>query len=223
MKNFWGYIKNEKYGIGCTGQTTYVYDAAGEEISKFKDINYAYIPMFCPNKNMFVVKSTDGWLAFYSLDAMRLLKKVRFSKVGGQDEGLCFSPDGRYLFNIEKPITSVATELIVYETENFQIQQRLFQDERTVVLSHIEYDPESAAYFALGFCRGSEGVYSYGFVSELCNNSLINIKRLSDIEYDYIDSYKHLELMGFTKKSIEWSSLKNKTLTHIKLSDAMKA
>lgn len=220
MKNFWGFVKNEKYAIGCTGLTTYVFDGAGNEIAKFKDIIYAYTPMFCPGKNMFVVKSTDGWLAFYSLDTMQLLKKVHFSKIGAQDEGLCFSPDGRYLYNIEKPVTSTETEIAIYETDSFHIQRRLFQGERTIHINHIEYDSEKSAYFVLGFCRGGDGVFSYGFVSELVDNSLTNIKRIPDKEYHYLDAYKSLELQGFTKKATEWSTLKNKPLKHMKLSDA---
>lgn len=220
MKQFWGYIKNDKFAIGCTGQTTYVYDADGNEIAKFKDVVYAYIPMFCPNKNIFVVKSTNGWLAFYSLDTMALLKKVHFAKnVGAQDEGFCFSPEGRYLFNIEKPISSVATEIAVYETEYFQVVHRLFQGEQIMVLDHIEYDAEEASYFILGFIRGDDGVMSYGFVSQLLNNKLVNMKRISHKEYDYFSAYKHLELSGFTKKAIEWSALKDKELDAIKLSD----
>ncbi len=105
---------------------------------------------------------------------------------------VCFSPDGRYLFNIEKPISSIATELTVYETENFQIEKRFFQGEQTLVLSHIEYDVEKATYNVLGFCRGNDGVYSFGFVTEFWNNKLIFMKRISDKEYDYINAYKSL-------------------------------
>jgi len=176
--------------------------------------------MFCPNKNIFVVKSTDGLLAFYSLDTMTLLKKVHFAKnIGAQDEGFCFSPDGRYLFNIEKPVSSLATELIVYETKNSQVKQRLFQGEQKMVLSHIEYDAEEASYYVLGFIRGDNGVKSYGFVSKRLNNKLIGMKRISDKDFDYIRAYKHLELKGFTDKAIEWSVLKDKELKAIKLSD----
>jgi len=220
VKKFWGYIKNEKFALGCTGQTTYVYDVDGNELAKFKDIKYAYTPMFCPNKNIFVVKSTDGWLAFYSLDTMALLKKVHFAKnIGAQDEGLCFSPDGKYLYNIEKPISSLATEIAIYETENFQVIHRLFQGEQILVLDHIEYDAEEASYFVLGFIRGEDGVKSYGFVSKLINNKLTDMKRIPDKKYDYIQAYKHLELLGFTSKAIEWSALKDKKLIALKLSD----
>lgn len=220
MKKFWGYSKNEKFAIGCTGQTTYVYDADGNEIAKFKDIAYVYTPMFCPNKNVFVLKSTDGWLAFYSLDTMELLKKVHFAKnIGAQDEGFCFSPDGRYLFNIEKPVSSLFTELVVYETENYQVIHRLFQGEQISVLSHIEYDAEKSAYYVLGFVRDDNGVMSYGFVSQLMNNKLIEIKRISEEEYNYVRAYKHLEQLGFTNKAIEWSVLKNKEIIATKLSE----
>lgn len=60
MRKFVSYIKNEKYAIGCTGGTVYVYDANGNELAKFKDIRYGYDPMFNPVKNEFIVKSTEG-------------------------------------------------------------------------------------------------------------------------------------------------------------------
>ena len=103
MRSFWSYIKNDKYAVGCTGQTVYVYDNAGAELAKFRDIIYAYMPMFFPNQNKFLVKSTDGRLAVYSLDELRLIKKFRFSKVDcAQDDGFCFSRDGRYFYNLER-------------------------------------------------------------------------------------------------------------------------
>ena len=31
MPQFWSYIGNDQFNIGCTGQTVYVYDKAGKE------------------------------------------------------------------------------------------------------------------------------------------------------------------------------------------------
>lgn len=66
-RNFWSYITNGAYCIGCTGGTVYVYDNAGNEIGRFKDIRYAYHVAFVPNKNVIVVKSTDGKY-FYNVE-----------------------------------------------------------------------------------------------------------------------------------------------------------
>lgn len=37
---FWTYIKTDKYNIGLTSITIYIYDKQGNEIIKFKDLNY---------------------------------------------------------------------------------------------------------------------------------------------------------------------------------------
>ncbi|MBS3948504.1 MAG: hypothetical protein KGZ57_09470 [Dethiobacter sp.] len=63
MRKFVGYINNDRFAIGCTGQSVYVYDDMGNELKKFNDITYAYTPLFCPEKNIFIVKSTAGKLA----------------------------------------------------------------------------------------------------------------------------------------------------------------
>ena len=78
MKNFWGYTTNGEYSVGCTGQTVYLYDKENNEIKKFKDIIYACFSVISPNGKIFVVKSTDGRLAFYSLETFALLPTDNF-------------------------------------------------------------------------------------------------------------------------------------------------
>ena len=86
MKKFWTYISNGRYSIGLTGSTVYVYGKEGEELGKFKDLNYAYATVISPRGDIFVVKTTDGRMAVYSFEPLKLIKKFRFSKIdGGQD------------------------------------------------------------------------------------------------------------------------------------------
>lgn len=93
MKKYWAYISNGQYSVGTTGQSVFLLDKDGKKLNCFKDIIYAYTPMFSPNGKIFVVKSTDGRLAVYSLITYSLIKKFRYSKVdGAQDDGFCFSP-----------------------------------------------------------------------------------------------------------------------------------
>ena len=103
LPRFVSYISNGTYDIGCTGQTVYVYDKYGAELAKFKDLIYAYYSAISPRGDMFVVKSTDGRIAVYSLKTLSLIKKFRYSKVNyAQHDGFCFSADGKYFINIER-------------------------------------------------------------------------------------------------------------------------
>ena len=92
MKKFWGYISNEKFSVGCTERTVYLYDAAGKELARFEDIKYGCKAVFYPNGDIFVVKSTGAYFAVYSAENAALIKTVKFSNVdGSQDDGFCFS------------------------------------------------------------------------------------------------------------------------------------
>ncbi|MCL2298718.1 MAG: hypothetical protein FWC27_01050 [Firmicutes bacterium] len=225
MPSFWSYITNEKYAIGCTGQTVYVYDASGNELARFKDLTYAYTPMFCPGQNIFVVKSTDGRLAVYSLDEMRLIQKLRYSKTdAGQDDGFCFSRDGKYFYNIERHIPGYNSCLSIYETSGLQRIQQLFLSEPALELDHIECDADSGELFVLGYMRDETGVFDYGFAAALEQERLTRVTKIAFDEYSHIQGYKRLELMGFTQKAKRWSifhysGYDMEQLGHVKLSD----
>lgn len=167
--------------------------------------------MFCPNKNIVVIKSTSGMLAIYSLDELKLFCKFRFSKVNAaQDGGFCFSSDGKFFYNIECHIDICKTRLAIYDTNNFEVVKYLFEEDHSMVLSHIEFDVAKNSLFILGFMRNDSGSFHYGFVSSFTNDELINITKISNEQYEYISGFKSLELAGFTSKAKEWSNLKYK-------------
>lgn len=118
MRRFWGFYKNESYCVGCNGATVYIYDKDENEIARFKNIPYAYTAAFMPGRNIISVKSTEGFLAFYDLDSLSLLKKITVTRDGAQDEGFAFTPDGKFFYNIEKPFSSTRTQLGIYETKH---------------------------------------------------------------------------------------------------------
>ncbi len=204
MKKFWGYASNGKFSVGCTGQTVYLFDADGNEINKFKDITYGYAPIISPNGNQFVVKSTEGRLAIYSLEKFSLIKKFRFSKVdGAQDDGFCFSPDGKFFINIERQGDSLHSVISVYDTTDFsKINQLLLEED--IMISHIEFNDATNEYYVLGvFC----GDGACCFVAKYKDNSIVDIVKISENEHDFYRSYKDLEMMGFTEKAYEWSHM----------------
>ena len=203
MKKLWSYIENDKYGVGCTGQTVYLYDKNGTELKKFKDLPYAYKSAFSPLGNIFVIKTTEGRLAVYSLETSSLIKKFRYSKVNGaQDDGFCFSSDGKYFINVERQGDSLHSAISVYDTNNFmRISQLLFGDK--VTASHIELTDDE--YYVLGFMRGNDGVLSDCYVGKFANNEIKDVKIISEREYKFYNDYLDLKLMGFTEKAYEWS------------------
>ncbi len=204
MPSFWTYITNGKYSVGCTGQTVYVYDKDGNETAKFKDIIYAYDAEISPDSDKVVVKTTEGRLAIYSLEEMKLIKKFRFSKVdGGQDAGFCFSADGRFFFNLESHGDGADHCLSVYETEDFTVVKKLFSDE-DMYISCIEYDEKYDSYFVIGILYRKFRRNKY-FAAELKDDELKNVTYIKEKEYTFYDKFKDLEKSGFTKKKYRWS------------------
>ena len=205
MKKFWGYVSNNEFSVGCTGQTVFLYDKDGNELGKFKDIIYGYTPMISPDGTLFVVKSTEGRLAVYSLETLSLIKKFRFSKVdGAQDDGFCFSPDGKMFFNVERQKDDLHSAISIYDTTDFSLSNQILLGE-DMMLDHIEFDKETNKYYVLGFMRNADLIIEHGFVAEFEDNQIKNITAISENEYDFYRSYKHLEIMGFSKKAYEWS------------------
>lgn len=211
MRKFWGLYKNESYSVGCNGATVYVYDRDGKELAKFKDIPYAYDAAFMPGKNIVAVKSTQGFLAFYDLNALSLIRKITVTQIGAQDEGFAFSPDGKLFYNIEKPVYSTRTQLGIYDTVSFERIDALFTEDDKMVLDCLEFDNDTGECFVLGFMRGDDGAYDYGFVARFdqVSKKVCDYHPIKERQYDYLRSYKAWERSGFTEKKLEWSLLKN--------------
>ena len=170
MKNFWGYVSNGEYSVGCTGQTVYLYDKDNNEIKKYKDIICAYTPMISPDGKIFVVKSADGRIAVYSLESFALIKKIRYTKFG-DDGGFCFSPDGQFFINIGCGKDSLHSAIYVYNTSDFSLTNRIDIDNKMMV-RHIEFDENTNSYYVLGFVRGDDGVLQNGFVAKFENQQI---------------------------------------------------
>lgn len=51
--------------------------------------------------------------------------------------GFSFSADGKYFYNIEKPVTSTATQFSIYDTSDFKKVNTLFADNVAMVLEYL--------------------------------------------------------------------------------------
>lgn len=180
-------------------------------MAKFRHFPYAYTAIFKPNSNIIAVKSTEGFLGFYDLDSLSLIKKITVTRLGAQDEGFAFTPDGMYFCNIEKPVNSCQTQLGIYDGASFEKVNTIFADEQKTVFEELEfYGAEAHVAYVLGFMRGEAGgAFGYGFVGKLDieNGALTDIRAIGEEQYNYLRWYKSWERSGFTEKSLEWNPL----------------
>ena len=209
MKKFWGICNNDKYAVGCNGASIYIYDKNGKQLQVFKDAPYTYRAKFKPNTNILVAKSTAGYLLIYDLDELKLLNKTKTAQIDSQDDGFVFSKDGKYLYNIERPIYSTKTRLTIYDTKDYSVIKILFENDEKIVLKNLEFDKNNIC-FLLGFMRNDAGVFDHGFIAKLVSNNLKDIKILDEDKYEYLLAFKNWEDHGFSDKALEWfSKLKN--------------
>lgn len=209
MKKYQGYAQNEKFKVGLNGKTVYIFDNDENELARFQDAPYMYRGKFIPNTNTLVVKSTAGWLLFYDLDNLVLIKKIRFSNIGSQDESFAITQDGKYLYNIEAPNCSTRTQLTKYDLRTLKPLITSFHNSETIFLKYIEISNE--AIFLFGFMRDDKGIKDYGFISqykEIGEKCILREgKRIADAVYEKISQYKGCEDFGFTQKTLGYHDL----------------
>ena len=202
LPRFVSYISNGIYDIGCTGQTVCVYDKHGAELAKFKDLLYAYYSAISPHGDMFVVKSTDGRIAVYSLKTLSLIKRFRYSKVNyAQDDGFCFSADGKYFINIERQGDDLHSAISVYDTAGFsRVSQFILGD--IGMLEDIEQ--VDGELYVIGFWRNSDLIITENFVAKYTEGKISEPVNITKNEYEYYN-----ELLLNKKKG---DNVKNHTL-----------
>ncbi len=205
MRKIVGFCENTKFNVGLTGSVMYVFDKEDNILAEFKGNKYAYRGSFKPSTNIFMIKSTDGYLRFYDLDELQEIKNIHITKRGAQDNGFAFSPDGKLLYNISNPVSNLETQLDIYDTETFELKETLFDTDKKLVINHLEYDVENSRLLVLGYFRGKDGVYSQGFIGVIAENEIIEIRNLEKPAFDYLCRYKSCEACGFTEEKLKWS------------------
>ncbi|WP_027090124.1 hypothetical protein [Thomasclavelia saccharogumia] len=223
IKKYEGYTQNNHFKVGLSGKTVYIYDHEENELARFQDVLYMYRGKFIPNTNILVVKSTSGWLLFYDLDKLELIKKIRFSNIGSQDENFDITQDGKYLYNIEAPEFTTRTRLTKYDLKTLKPIIASFYDLDKVFLKYVEIDNDCIYLF--GFIRNNKGVKDYNFIGlykemeEKCG--IQGVKKLDENFYNQIYQYKVCEDYGFTQKSLKYRHLeKIEDLEKITIKDA---
>ncbi len=211
MKNFVGYIKNDRFEIGCTGQTVYVYDKGGNELAKFKDLKYAYKSFISPKGDIFVVKSGEGCMAVYSLDPIRLITKFRFAKKDDpQDYNCCFSQDGSLFYSVDYTYQDgFVSYLSIYDTKEFVLKKRIFGKEQNIHPLRLERDPQTGKIYILfkSLLPHISHLARDRFVALLSEEVIQDRILITEDEEDFYYWCGVLSDEGFTKFSKRFSGL----------------
>lgn len=199
MKEFYGVAQNNEFRVGCAGQTVYVYGKSGEEIARLRDVTYAYAATFSPNGRLLAVRSTTPWFAFYAPPDFRLVQKTRMRRPNSQpqDEGFCFSPNGKLFWSLEYQ-NDLTTHLVSYDTNTYTETGRFFEGER-YVYSHIE-PSSNGGYDLLGFRREPESDDNSHWLARFDGEKIVSRESLSSSVCQRASTLKKIEVCGFTER-----------------------
>ena len=84
------------------------------------------------------------------------------------------------------------------------------------MLSHIEFDNDTNKDYLLGFMRDNNRVIKHGFIGIFENNKISDIIAIDKGKYHFYNSFKSLEIHGFTEKSYKWTYYIDQSLDEIK-------
>jgi len=176
-----------------------VTDVQGTEIARLKDIPYTYAAAFSPDGSLLAVRSTTPWTAFYAPPDFRLVQKVRMRRPNSQpqDDGFCFSPDGKLFWSLEYQ-NDLTTHLVSYDTQTFAETSRFFEGER-YVFSHIEPSLDGG-YDLLGFRREPGEADNSYWLARFDGITIVKQKPLTCSVHQRASTLKKIELCGFTER-----------------------
>ncbi len=206
MAKFWSYVTQGKYGIGCTGQSIYVYEN-DTEVARLKGFKYTYKACISPKLNHFALKSTEGVMYVCSLQDFSLITKKRFMKADSpQDHMFTFSLSGDEIISVDQSHGGIHSCISRYSVPELELKQRIFDDSTILEPCAIELVTDEIIY-ALIMERNSDGVADKFSVARIENGKLINKKYIPYNVYNLYSAFKDLQSNGFTEKAKQWNPL----------------
>lgn len=99
MRKFISEYNNGRYKVGCTGGTVIVIDMETNEVIDKIKVPYCYCGTFVGDRDIFIAKSTAGYLLKYDIKAKETTR-IRPSTIT-QDGGFTVCPWDSRFYNVE--------------------------------------------------------------------------------------------------------------------------
>lgn len=187
----WGSIESKKYNVRLRGDRIYVYEKPSLLYAVFSDCAFVYKGVISPDENMLVAKSWDGTLLFYSLVSKELIKVIKGQKGLYTMGGLCFSRDGKYLYNVGDDDECGVLQL--FDMNMMRVVNESMLDEEYDVIA-IEYSIEDDELYVLAEC---DDYFSGGVIIKL-DGAKNSAKKVSDDELVLLSDYIIAREHGYT-------------------------
>lgn len=196
MNTFVSEYNNGKYRIGCSGGSLFVYSSTNNVMIDQIKLPYVYYGTFVLEYDVFIAKSTAGYLYRYDL-INKTLEHLMISK-SIQDGGFAICPWDKCFYNIE--ITPLGHQISKYDVMSFQRLEIIPIKGDIANAYDLEFDDDSHAWFILLS-------YSYNgrikrAVVKMDNSDCVGIRDISSKLFNQAVGYKYWERCGFTQKSL---------------------
>lgn len=150
--------RDKKYYFGTSSASLYVYDFQTTDIvKKFQDVPYGDKLYLSEDEKLLAVKGTLGKIGVYDTDTLTLRFVVKMKGTSQpQDENLCFSHCGNYLYNIvyDDDLLTYLVKINLLDGSYKKIYCRPNE-----VYGQIHYVKQHNLYYLFGFERGSTNRY----------------------------------------------------------------
>ena len=196
MRKFISEYKNGRYKIGCTGGTVIVIDMETNEVIDKIKVPYCYCGTFVGDRDIFIAKSTAGYLLKYDIKAKEATR-IRPSSLT-QDGGMAVNPWNDHLYNIE--MTSRGFQIAIYDAECFDAYTiiPIMLDARNVY--DVEFDAEKKDMWYISLSYALNG-YIKNAIIKMQNSDVVIIKEVTINDFNHVVGYKYWQRCGFTDKS----------------------
>ncbi|MDP2425279.1 MAG: hypothetical protein U1C51_05245 [Candidatus Izemoplasmatales bacterium] len=189
--------RDKKSYFGTSSESIYVYDYQTTDlITKFQDVPYGDKLFLNEDNSLLVVKGTAGKIGVYDTKSLKLKYVVKMKGSSQpQDENLCFSLCGKYLYNIVyvDTLLSHLVKIDLADGSYENIYSRLNE-----VYSQIHFVKQHNLYYLFGFERGSSNRY---FV-RILNSDFVECNEIelenspSQVEYSPKEDLFYINYLG---------------------------
>lgn len=195
MNKYVSVYTNDKYQVGCTGSTIIVKQTKTKlEIDRIK-FPYGYFGTLVSGQDIFIAKSTTGYLLKYNIQTKERTK-IRTSSAT-QDGGFAICPWKNQFYNVE--MNTNGFHIAVYDIDNFQIETTIPIRGDIANVYDIEFERKPIWYISLSYSingrikRAIIKMYDYDFVE---------IREINSDSFNHAVGYKYWERSGFTDKAL---------------------
>ena len=196
MRKFISEYNNGRYKAGCTGGTVIVIDMETNEVIDKIKVPYCYCGTFVGDRDIFIAKSTAGYLLKYDIKAKEATR-IRPSTIT-QDGGFAVCPWDSRFYNVE--MTKKGFQITVYDVDRFAVDTIIPINVDATNVYEIEFDTDNndVWYFSMSY---SINGYIKRAIVKMQECDVVALREINTDDFHHIIGYKYWERCGFTDKS----------------------